>query len=206
MIQIQIQKIKKSSHSIVEDLSSTFWLAIGLLLMAVASKGCHHDSNSGNWDQVQVSSVGNIALLTSENPGAEDDFGPAEYDAVYEFSFTGGLAIVTASEDLEIVAAPDVEVWEVVPGSVTQFESIIRSYITYEGWTPDLFPASYSGVGDLQAMMTAFACADGIDLPEFAPFECPSGFIPDTLFRRVSNGDYFWSNPGTNKVLFLVKL
>jgi hypothetical protein len=174
--------------------------------MAVASKGCHHDGNSGNWDQVKVSSVGNIALLTSEPSGAENDFGPVASDAVYVVDFTGGVGIVTSSVDLEVIGDTDVEVWEVIPSEVTEFETIIRTYLTYPGWVPDLFPTSYGSAGDLESMLTVFSCADGIDMEAFSPFQCPDEYIPDTLFRRVDDdGYYYWSNSGSTKVVFLVK-
>jgi len=183
-----------------------FLLVIVVMIVALASKGCVSDDSNGSDTNVRVSSVGNIALLTSEPSGAQNDFGPVASDAVYVVDFTGGVGIVTSSVDLEVIGDTDVEVWEVIPDEVTEFETIIRTYLTYEGWVPDLFPASYGSAGDLEAMLTVFSCVDGIDMSVYAPFECPDEYIPDTLFRRVDDeGYYYWQNDGATKVVFLVK-
>lgn len=195
----------------MEALNATALLAVIILIVAAAS-GCGNDhldectncnDNPPAPTITRVSSVGNIAALTSETAGAEDDFAPRAHDAVYDVPFTGGVAIVTGSEDLEVNGPSNLEIWEVPADRVTEFETLIRTYLTYQGWVPDLFPTSYGGADDLRAMLATFAC--GIELPEFAPYACPAEYIPDTLFRRVATGYHFWRNAGAVKVLFLIR-
>jgi len=201
----------KDNKSFLEQFAPTFYLVIMVLMIAAIAPGCgnghntdvndNHNNNANNTnpdDIVDITSVGYLAALTSDY-----DFAAADWDAWYELPLSSGVAVVTASEDLEVLADDGVEVWEVVSGLVPEFESEIRTYWTYEEWQPDLFPSDYGQAQDLEVLLSAFACTFA---PEFTIWECPNWDMAEDLFRRVdNNGSYRWDNDDATKVVFLLR-
>jgi len=115
---------------------------------------------------------------------------------------SGLAAMVVTGEDQLILEADDlVEVWEVT--DIGQFEMLVRNLWTLpSGWQPDLFPTTEGEAADLEILMSAFICGQGLDLYSRG---C-QGQIPFSLFRKVGETSYYeWTNQSHAKYVFVIK-
>lgn len=148
---------------------------------------------------VELSSGDYDFALTKARTAADPDL------VGHRVSLPNGLsAMVVTGEDELIIEADDLfEVWEVPADKVGAFEMLIRNlWMMPSGWQPNLFPTTEGEAADLEILLSAFICAQELDLYSRG---CQSD-IPSTLFRFVGETSYYeWKNEGYAKYLFVIK-